>query len=202
MSIHDVSIAYAEDVPRLWNETIEAHRRDVRHAILESAAALIAEQGLRAVTMSQIAEKAGIGRATLYKYFADVESIVLAWHEQQIAAHLRQLAHIRDQAGDARERLEAVLLAYGAIVREARGRYDAAHLHRDQHVVHAERHLHGMIRDLLVEGAEAGALRDDISPDELATYCLHALDAARDLPSKDAVGRLVTVILAGLNPTI
>jgi AcrR family transcriptional regulator len=42
---------------------------EVRDVIVETTAALVAEHGLRAVTMSQIAEDTGIGRATLYKYF-------------------------------------------------------------------------------------------------------------------------------------
>lgn len=42
-----------------------------------------------------------------------------------------------------------------------------------------------MIRELLTaEGTETGDVRDDIDPDELASYCLHALTAAGDLPSK------------------
>lgn len=57
-----------------------------------------------------------------------------------------------------------------------------------------------MIRDLLAEGARIGKLRDDVAPDELASYCLHALAAASSLPSKAAVRRLVSVILAGLQP--
>ncbi len=54
------------------------------------------------------------------------------------------------------------------------------------------------IRDLLIEGVETGDFRDDVAPDELASYCLHALAAASSLPSKAAVRRLVTVTLAGL----
>src|SRR5215212_6500884 len=41
---------------------------------------------------------------------------------------------------------------------------------------------------------------DDVAPDELASYCLHALAAASSLPSKAAVRRLVTVTVAGLRP--
>jgi AcrR family transcriptional regulator len=47
-----------------------------RKAILDTTAALVAEGGLLSVTMSRIAEEAGIGRATLYKYFPDVEAIL------------------------------------------------------------------------------------------------------------------------------
>jgi len=78
-------------VPKLWTETIETHRREVREAILDTTAALVAEHGLLGVTMSQIAEETGIGRATLYKYFPDVEAILLAWHDRQITGHLAQL---------------------------------------------------------------------------------------------------------------
>lgn len=108
-------------MPRLWNETIEAHRRDVRDAILDRTSALVAEHGLRSVTMSQIAEQVGIGRATLYKYFPDVETILLAWHERQITAHLGQLARVRDQAGGPDTRLQAVLEAYAHITQRSWG---------------------------------------------------------------------------------
>ena len=187
-------------MPKLWNETIEAHRRAVRDATLDTTAALVAEHGLLSVTMSQIAEKTGIGRATLYKYFPDVEAILVAWHERQITGHLEQLAEVRDQAGDAGERLEAVLEAYALIQHAHHGTELAALLHRGEHVARAQQHLSDLIRDLLTEGAETGALRDDVAPDELASYCLHALGAASSLPSKAAVRRLVTVTLAGLAP--
>jgi AcrR family transcriptional regulator len=195
---------YPSVVPKLWTETIEAHRREVREAILRTTVALVGERGLRSVTMSQIAEEAGIGRATLYKYFKDVEAILLAWHERQIAGHLEQLAEIRDQAGDAGERLEAVLEAYALISHETRQHHDTelgAFLHRDEHLTRARQHLVEMIRDLLAASAQAGDIRDDVDADELASYCLHALAAASSLPSTSAVRRLVTVTLAGLQPS-
>jgi AcrR family transcriptional regulator len=190
-------------MPKLWNETIEAHRREVRDAVLDTTAALVAEHGLRSVTMSQIAEETGIGRATLYKYFSGVEAILFAWHERQITGHLQYLAEVRDRAGDAGERLEAVLEAYALISHESHGHHNTelvAFLHRDEHVARAQQQLRHMIRDLITEGSRTGALRDDVAPDELATYCLHSLPAARSLPSKAAVRRLVTVTLAGLRP--
>jgi AcrR family transcriptional regulator len=188
-------------MPKLWHQTIEAHRREVHEAILDTTAALVGEHGLRAVTMSQIADETGIGRATLYKYFSGVEAILFAWHERRIAGHLEYLAEVRDRASDPGERLEAVLEAYALISRESQGHHDtelAAFLHRDKQVARAQQQLRAMIRDLLTEAAESGDLRDDVAADELASYCLHALTAASSLPSKAAVRRLVTVILAGL----
>jgi AcrR family transcriptional regulator len=191
---------YSRVVPRIWSETIDAHRRAVRDATLAAAAALVAEHGLRSVTMSQIAEETGIGRATLYKYFPDVEAILVAWHERQIRGHLDLLAEVRDQGGDAGERLEAVLQTYALIQHEHHGSELAASLHRGEYVARAQQNLSDFIRDLVAEGAESGDLRDDVAPGELASYCIHALAAARRLPSKAAVRRLVTVTLAGLRP--
>jgi AcrR family transcriptional regulator len=185
-------------VPKLWNQTIEAHRREVGDAILDTTTALVAKLGLRAVTMSQIAEETGIGRATLYKYFPDVESILLAWHERHTASHLAQLAALRHGTGDPAERLGAVLETYVLIRHERHDADLAALLHRGEHVTRAHQHLRDLVRELLTECVSAGHVRSDVSPDELASYCLHALAGAVSLPSKAAVRRLVTVTLAGL----
>lgn len=193
-------MTYPHVVPRLWNETIEEHRREVRTAILDATWALVRERGLTAVTMSQIAEETGIGRATLYKYFPDVETILLAWHQRHVAGHLEHLAELRDQPGDARDRLAAVLEAY-ALIAHHRGHHGpdlGALLHRGEHVVRTQQQLIDVIKDLLTEVADTGDLRNDVEPDELASYCLHALTAASNLPSEAAVRRLVTVTLSGL----
>ena len=189
-------------MPKLWNETIETHRHAVREAILDTTAALVAARGLTAVTMSEIAERAGIGRATLYKYFPDVEAVLFAWHERHVAGHLEQLAALRDEAGTPSARLEAVLEAYALIAhdRDHHGTELAALLHRGEHVARAQQQLVDLIRGLLTDVAKTGGLRDDASPDELAKYCLHALSAAGSLSSKAAVRRLVAVTLAGLRP--
>jgi hypothetical protein len=57
-----------------------------------------------------------------------------------------------------------------------------------------------MIRTLLTEAAGTGDVRDDISPDELAGYCMNALAGASRQRSRAAVRRLVTVTLDGLRP--
>jgi AcrR family transcriptional regulator len=188
-------------MPKLWHETIEAHRRGVRDAILETTAALVAGHGLRSVTMSQVAEETGIGRATLYKYFPDVEAILVAWHDRHVAGHLAQLAQLGDRPGGAGERLAAVLEAYALMTHERpQGTELAALLHRGERHARAQQQLTDLIRDLLTEAAETGDIRDDVAPDELASFCLHALAAAGSLPSKAAVRRLVAVTLAGLRP--
>lgn len=189
-------------MPKLWTETIATHRSEVRGTILQVTAALVADNGLRAVTMSQIAEHSGIARATLYKYFPNVESILLDWHERQVAAHIDHLSTLRRRAGTPYERLNSVLEAYAGIC------YDIAHenhgaemtglLHRTEHMAGAERHLSDFVRDMITEAADDGDVRTDVGAEELSAYCLNALAASSILASRAAVKRLVAVTLTGL----
>jgi AcrR family transcriptional regulator len=175
----------------------------VRDAALDAVAALVTRHGLRGVTMSQIAEVAGIGRATLYKYFPDVDAIITAWHERQVAAHLDRLAAARHSAGDAPDRLAAVLHAYAEIAQESHGRHGAelaVSLRATAHVAQAHDQLRRLIHDLLVRAVASGHVREDVPSEELVDYCLHALSAAGTLDSPAAVQRLVTVTLGGLHP--
>jgi AcrR family transcriptional regulator len=187
-------------VPKLWTDTIEEHRRAVHDAALDAAAALIAEHGLASVTMSKIAAATGIGRATLYKYFPDVEALLAAWHQRQIARHLAQLAEARDAAVGPGRQLEAVLEAYALIQHQHlhHGGELTALLHKGEHVSHAQHQLHAFLAGLLAQAADAGDIRGDIPAGELASYCLHALTAASSLPSEAAARRLVSITLAGL----
>src|SRR5262245_18185347 len=151
-------------VPKLWKDTIESHRREVHDAILDTTAGLVAEYGLLSVTMSQIAEQTGIGRATLYKYFPDVHAILHAWHERQIAAHLAQLTQARDRAGDPAQKLRAVLETYAVIQQERTRRHQqtpdlAAVLH--QQLAAPRRQLRDIFRDTLAEAAKTGDIRND-----------------------------------------
>lgn len=192
---------YRRGVPKLWDETITAHRHQVRDAILDTTAALVFEHGLRSVTMAQIAEKAGIGRATLYKYFPDIDAILHAWHHRQITTHLAQLTEVRDRVRDPGRRLEAVVHAYAHIAHQTRHGHDTEigrFLHRDEHLAEAQQQLHDLVTSLIADAVQASDLRADVPPGELASYCLHALNAAVGLPSGAAVGRLVTITLAGL----
>jgi len=189
-------------VPKLWSKTIEMHRREVRDAILDATSGLATEHGPLSVTMSQVAEASGVGRATLYKYFASVEAILIAWHDRQVARHLEQLAALGDRAGDAGDRLRGVLEAYALIRHEQHGAELAAFVHRGEHLTRAHEQLGAFVRRLLTEAAAVGDVRVDVAPDELTSYCVHALAAAGSLPSKASVRRLVRVILAGLRPEV
>jgi AcrR family transcriptional regulator len=187
-------------VPRLWNDTIETHRREVIAAILDTTERLVEHHGLRGVTMSQIAERAGIGRATLYKYFKDVEAIFVAWHERQLDLHLESLEALGRLEAPPWERLRAVLERYAELRHEHHGAELPLLVHGSQQLARAHARLEHMVKDLLAQAVRSGDVREDVPVGELTRYCLHALAAAGTAPSKAAARRVAVLTSSSLRP--
>lgn len=187
-------------MPRIWADTIDEHRQRVQNAVLEATAELIAEHGPMGVSMSAIAERAGIGRATLYKYFPDAESILVAWHERDFGEHLGRLRALVDAE-------DVVLDAIATFVTALRSdhlEHGASVIGSLAHnLVGSERSVEDAIRhevvavltDLLARLAQSGEVRSDLEPVLLANWLLHAVHAPADLDDH-AVAQLITGSLA------
>ena len=189
-------------MPKLWTDTVATHREEVRQAVLDAAGELVARVGLWAVSMSRLAEVAGIGRATLYKYFADVEEVLAAWHARQVSAHLTELTAVSTGPRKASARLRAVLERYAhiCIQRSRHGGDVAAALHRAPGIDDQHRQLQELITGLIQEAASAGTVRADVPAEQLAGFCLAALTAASPATSPDVVVELTMTALTS-HPT-
>jgi AcrR family transcriptional regulator len=184
-------------MPKLWTDTVATHRQQVRQAVLDAAGHLVARDGLWAVSMSRLAEVAGIGRATLYKYFDDVEEVLAAWHARQVSAHLTDLTAVAARPGEASARLRAVLERYAHICvqRSRHGGDVAAAMHRAPGIDDQHRQLQELMTGLIQEAASAGTVRADVPAEQLAGFCLAALTAASPATSPDVVVELVWTAL-------
>ncbi|MGQ0617566.1 MAG: TetR/AcrR family transcriptional regulator [Acidimicrobiia bacterium] len=188
-------------MPRIWADTIDTHRRQVTDAILDATAELIAEQGPLSVAMSAIAKRAGIGRATLYKYFPDVESIVIAWHTRDFAEHLERLKALSER--------DTVTLDDVADFVGAQRHHHAQH-QGDELVGALAQTIAGLDRavedvvydqvvalmtDLVTKLIERKEVRADLDADVLARWLFHTIHAPPDLDDR-AVSQLVVASLA------
>lgn len=185
-------------MPKLWNETIAEHRSAVEEAIMDKTAELAARDGLTSVTMSGIAEAAGIGRATLYKYFSDIGQILAAWHSRQIDNHLRALEQVREGTSDPKGALEHVLLAYGEMLRHRRAHALAPLLHGMPEVSEAHDYLQSFVAEM-IENAGMTRGPGKASAQELARFAVSALAAAQSASSRAVVQRLVAAVMRGID---
>ncbi|MFD1007522.1 MULTISPECIES: TetR/AcrR family transcriptional regulator [Oceanisphaera] len=57
---------------------------DKRERILSSAEALIARRGFHGISMQQVAKQAKVATGTIYRYFADKETLLRCLHEERL----------------------------------------------------------------------------------------------------------------------
>jgi AcrR family transcriptional regulator len=176
-----------------WDHTVDEHRTAQREAIAATAWSLAQQHGPFTITMSQVAEVAGVSRPTLYKYFPDVEAMLTAHHRKHVEAHVAELAGIVTGPGKPDERLKRLVHAYAEICHH-RARHGSAEVDKLVHSTFeldaAESHLVDLFARAI---REAGTGSHDLTPRALAAYAVRALAAAADVPRSrvPAVARLV-----------
>ncbi len=72
-------------MPKIRAPTIADHVAAQEHAVFDAAVALLTERGARNVTISDIAEAAGLKRTSFYRYFPTKAAVVHRWFETVIA---------------------------------------------------------------------------------------------------------------------
>jgi len=88
------------------------HHGDLRRVLLEASLALIDEAGIGALSLREVARKAGVSHNAPYHHFKDRGSLLAALAEEGFAELAREMAAARAAAPDARARLQACGLAY------------------------------------------------------------------------------------------
>ena len=68
--------------------TVAEHRQQVQMEVFAAWAKLIAERGYDGVSLADVAAEAGVGRTAMYNYFADKESLLLAYASWQMDTFL------------------------------------------------------------------------------------------------------------------
>lgn len=92
----------------------ERKRVETRRRIADEAARLVAAQGIPATTVDQIADAAGVGRATFFRYFDSKEQAV-ATGLSEVAVYV--FASVLSEVPDALGPLEAVRATHAVLAR-------------------------------------------------------------------------------------
>ena len=89
MAKQKIALVSASDAPVPQRRI---RRRSKLDAILEGATALFNEQGVGAVSLADVAERVGVGRATLYHYVSDREDLIFQCYRRSCEAETERLA--------------------------------------------------------------------------------------------------------------
>lgn len=169
----------------VWSESLASHRRRQTIHIGRTALELISRHGIAAVSMRQLADAAGVSRATLYNYFPDLESALLAYLEAAMEDYLTEVERALQGIDDPVEQLDRYI------------EHQVAYLAGDQHRTGAallqaaaesprlapalSQHVGGpaeVVAKILVNGRAAGAFDPELDPALCTTLVLHLLAGA------------------------
>lgn len=144
-------------------------------ALFESAITLFNEKGYNAVTIEDIAQRAGTAKGSFYTYFRTKSDIIIEEFrtiddyykrfartlsrypnalEKIYAFNRAQMKYVRDQVG-----LETLKILYSSNIIEPS---------TEKILINTNRYLHGLIKKLIEEGQREGLFRTDVSADRLA----------------------------------
>jgi AcrR family transcriptional regulator len=152
--------------------------------IVAAALELIAERGISGVTMSAVAERAGVARQTLYNHFADVDTIVAAVYERHLAEALAQLRQVLEAVRSPEARLALfVRHQVAAMAHSEHAMIQGTSLSPAvrQRVRHHHQELAAFLESILRDGVEASVFRLGLDVAASALFTLHLMSAAGQL---------------------
>lgn len=191
-----------------WDDTLDQHRSRYRERIIDAAIDLVAEQGAAKSSMAALAQRAGVGRATVYKYFPSIEHALLAHVEREVKETSRRLESICEESSDSLLRLRGYIDTQLDLFAGQRHRLGwstidqadlsaAAMLSFREHIEKLETPL----VEILNGGMAHGTFRPDMDPELHARMIIKVLGSLREdiilerlspATAADAVWMLVT----------
>ncbi|MHB8695551.1 MAG: TetR/AcrR family transcriptional regulator [Solirubrobacteraceae bacterium] len=169
-------------------------------AILAAARELFADSA--DVPMCEVARRAGVGQATLYRNFPDRRNLVSALLAEQMERTERIAAQ---RAGDP----DAFFVIVRTIVENVASCFAVGQLAREDACLGSElarmrQRLAELIEEPIADAKAAGTLRRDVTIEDLfllVSACRGAMDgAAGPVARAVASGRLLTLLFNGLSP--
>jgi TetR/AcrR family transcriptional regulator, mexCD-oprJ operon repressor len=160
-------------------------RDRIATGILDTAATVLAERG-ESASMAEIADAAGVSRATLYRYFPSREALLRGLADAA-AAELRE--RIADAELDAIPVREAIARLTRGLV-TAGGKYVALARFgsKPADAQETQRDLAEPVHRLFRRGIADGTLRTDLPPELLVQFFTGLLEAAIRACGPDGVG--------------
>ena len=197
--------------------TPAAARGEKRPLILRAATEVFAEQGFNSVTVAAIADRAGIGKGTVYEYFSSKDELLFAVFEWMNEGIFDRIHGLIEVGGTNLDRLRGLLGLGAQITREqmemqavvldfwSASRGTKLEERYNQACLTTFRAYRRLVADVIREGQTAGEIRSIVDPEAVAAMVVAAMDGLgvqiffdRELDPEATVSGFGEVLLAGL----
>ncbi|MDJ0791256.1 MAG: TetR/AcrR family transcriptional regulator [Acidimicrobiia bacterium] len=152
--------------------------------IINATISLIGSDGLGAITMSQVAEHAGVARQTLYNHYSDIDSIVAAAVDRHNNESLALLTSALSVAQTPTEKLEQMARHFAMVGAHAGQALEVGSGTSSEvrHAVDKYKHaIERIIQDIIEEGQQTGDFRPDVAMDTDAVLIRSILNGIYEL---------------------
>ncbi|HET6520040.1 MAG TPA: TetR/AcrR family transcriptional regulator [Geminicoccaceae bacterium] len=190
------------DAPPAWR--VARRRRIVR-----AAAELLRRSAAEAVQIEDIVRRAGVGRATFYRYFASKDEVLAACFDEALDALDARLKGVADSAMSPPDELRHMIEGLVEVQAEhfaplrllARSRAELSRRWREALGEMRVRVL-ALLRANLLRGIETGHYREDADAEATPALLIGMVRAGLmhlpDLPRTRLVGAISALVLAGV----
>ncbi len=187
--------------------------RDTRKAVARAARDLFVRKGYAATSLREVAQRAGIAKATVYHHFPDKRSIMDELITEAIASTaadrdvIQSVSDPHDRLSRAAEAMLGFLSLNGDIMQVARREVPAC---RDRLQTEGGRALHAFeesVAEAIREGRRQGAFRAGVDPEEAAglfmsllqgSFAHGMLQGTKQRSTKKAAAALMDLFLNGI----
>jgi AcrR family transcriptional regulator len=135
------------------------HHGNLREALIAEGLKVIAEKGVRALTLREIGSKAGVSRTAAYRHFSSKADLLFAISEAGFQQFGNELERAKGAAAEGfRERMRAMGLAYVRFAREHPAYYEVMFQPEGEHVRRGEESARGfaILEQTIREGQQWG----------------------------------------------
>jgi AcrR family transcriptional regulator len=163
-------------------------RGDKRPRLVSAASAVFAEKGYASTRVADIAEKAGVGKGTVYEYFSSKEELLFAVFESINENITLRMTAVLDDDEPTQEQLFNLLRLGAEVITEQRelqpvildfwaasrgsnfeGKYQQA-------VVASYSHYRNLVADFIRAGQARGEFRKEVDSETLAAMVVATID--------------------------
>lgn len=134
--------------------------------IIEAAFEVFIKKGFHQTKMEEIAQKAGIGKGTIYEYFPGKKELFCGMVKQCMTWYYDSIKQSVEEGGDFKQKLENMMDTHMKFATHARSLtnlmfHDFAYISRDLHmwIIEGQKKMVKLVEDVLQQGVDEGRLR-------------------------------------------